>query len=160
MPELEEPPQQEEIYEAPPADPGELESLPPPTAMEMVNPPPADPEPLPPSLPPPLPLPKSNHVARANPVHKPAAPVILPKKRKDSLFEGDDIEKLLNEKVGPETLPEIAHPAREDENDGPTPVDYDAFVVSRIKATIILVGGVLALILAFLAGFYVRGSTQ
>ena len=159
VPDLPDPPHEEVIPEVPAVEYEELASLPPPTQMEMVH------EPIAPIEPLPIQAPVST-IAR--PVAKPPvqrAHPVGPKReapaprRKDSLFEGTDIERLLNEKIGPEPLPE-AEPDTDKKEDSPPPIDHDAFVISRMKATIMLVAAVISLGLAFVAGFYVRGMQQ
>jgi hypothetical protein len=74
------------------------------------------------------------------------------------LFEAEGIEQLLASKLGPEPLPlPTPKPVPQASSDFPSLVTEDAFVISRAKATLLMIGGVLAVGLAFAAGFVVRG---
>jgi hypothetical protein len=73
------------------------------------------------------------------------------------LFEAEGIEQLLASKLGPEPLPFPKPPPPPSASDVPNMVMDDAFVVSRAKATLLMIGVVLAIGLAFAAGFVVRG---
>jgi len=73
------------------------------------------------------------------------------------LFEAEGIEQLLASKIGPEPLPEPVVIPKPTAGDFPSMVTEDAFVISRAKATLLMIGAVLAIGLAFAAGFVVRG---
>lgn len=101
-------------------------------------------------LPPPVPAP------RPPPVKKPTS---KPMRTGNDmpLFEAEEIEQLLASKIGPEPLPEPARIEKEKVGDFPSMVTEDAFVISRAKATLLMIGAVLGVGIAFAAGFVVRG---
>jgi len=98
----------------------------------------------------PMPAPPPTRKPPSKPIRNPAE---MP------LFEAEGIEQLLASKIGPEPLPmplpkPVAPPTA---SDFPSMVTEDAFVISRAKATLLMIGAVLAIGLAFAAGFVVRG---
>jgi phage FluMu protein Com len=105
------------------------------------------------AMPPPPPAP----VPKPPPPMKKPAPKLMRTGNDMPLFEADEIEQLLASKIGPEPLPEPAREEKEKVGDFPSMVTEDAFVISRAKATLLMIGAVLAVGMAFAAGFVVRG---
>jgi len=96
------------------------------------------------------------HAPPPRPVPKKKTPMSARSANDLPLFEADEIEQLLASKIGPEPLPEPDAPAKA-AADTTNLVMEDAFVISRAKATLLMIGAFLGVGLAFAAGYFVRG---